>query len=387
MRFIWGSLFYGLVSLAWADASPSTWFTQEANNQVKIQVSLFLSTTCPHCHKADAFFRDLEDNTSWIEVHRYFINKDKAALTTFNQFLEQQNADDFNVPSIFFCNSRWVGFAEAETSGKTLLRGLTYCRNQITKTGQLSAATTRVLRQWATATWYGNMASESSVVPFIFMLAITDVLNPCSLFCIFTLFAFLLVCEKRSLQLTLGLLFLIVMGLVHYVQQVHSVFFFQYYNNLRIPLILIGLALLAYVLGYFKILNDKKPYAFLTLVGLSALGLQAYTQTCTPNLALIFEQWLLAQQFSPLKIRILEVTYQVLYLVFMLLFVLIIIFVSKLARFAKYRTISTKIATIFLCIVALFFILYPQGLAKLWISFLSFIVSIIIAFLVRKRTW
>ncbi|WED41934.1 hypothetical protein [Legionella cardiaca] len=386
-RIVLCGLLYAIVSLSWADAS-SSWFTHGENKEIKIQVSLFLSSTCTHCQKADAFFRGLEANTPWLEVHRYLVNLDKTALTTFNQFLEQQGSDDFSVPAIFFCNSHWIGFAEANSSGKELLRGLNYCHDKLTQTGQLDANTTKVLRQWASANLYGsNITSPPSAAVFLPMVALTDSLNPCSIFGIVTLFSFLWLSRNRTLQLTLGLSFLVVVGIVHYIQQVHTAFFFQAYSGLRIPVILIGLGLLAYVLGYLKAFNEKQAIIVPCLVALTALAIQAYMQTCTPNFSLIFEQWLSAQGFSPAKTVILEILYQLFYLLPWLLFILVIVFWGKAARFAKYQNILAKMAYIFLVIVVLVFIFYPYALAKFWLSFLALPVTFFIAFILRKRAF
>ena len=114
----------------WADNSFS-WYTIDTNKQVTINVELFLSSACPHCHKADEFFREIEPKTPWLQVKHNIINEDKDALIRFNQFLTELKFNDFAVPSTFFCKSRWVGFDSTETTGKDLLKALQYCKEQI----------------------------------------------------------------------------------------------------------------------------------------------------------------------------------------------------------------------------------------------------------------
>ncbi|ASQ46462.1 glutaredoxin family protein [Legionella clemsonensis] len=374
------------ISLLWASSKPSEWFIQE-NQTVKLQVSLFLSSTCPHCHKADKFFQRLEATIPWLKVKRYTINKDKQALETFNQFLQQQKSTDFSVPAIFFCNSHWIGFADAETSGRELLRGLAYCHDQVIKTGQLNSKTTTVLQQWANANWYGNvLISKPSVASLIPMMAISDALNPCSLFVMFTLVAFLWLAKTRQLRLAVGFLFIITVGIVHYLQQVFSALFFQWSPAFRIPVLLIGLALLAYTLGYFKRLDEKKSSLFLALGILSALGAQIYMQTCTPNFALVFEQWLLTQQYSTFTTIVFLIVYQFIYIIPLLLLMLIAIWLSKAARFTQYQSIFKKIAHLFLIIIAILFIIYPSAFAQLALSLLIVAVVVIMAILLRKKT-
>ncbi|KTD06834.1 glutaredoxin family protein [Legionella jamestowniensis] len=374
------------ISLLWASAKPPEWFTQEKNREITLQVSLFLSSTCPHCHKADEFFQRLETTTPWLNIKRYTINKDKAALETFSQFLQQQKSTDFSVPAIFFCDSHWIGFADAESTGKELLRGLTYCHEQIIKTGQLNSKTTAVLQQWANANWYGNvLIAKPSVASVILMTAIYDALNPCSLFVILSLIAFLWIAPTRQLRLAVGFLFILTIGVTHYLQQAFNAFFFQWNYVLRIPVLFIGLALLAYTLGYFKTLDGKKSYILIGLAILSALGIQAYMQTCTPNFAVVFEQWLQTKQFYTTQTIVFLIIYQCIYIMPLLLLMLLAIWLSKAARFTSYQIIFKKFAHIFLIMTALLFMIYPAAFAQLAFSFLLFVVTIFMAILLRKK--
>lgn len=115
-----------------------------------LQVDLYLTTTCPHCQKADLFFQKLvKDKTLPLQVNRFYIDQDKTALKQFYSALKAQGFNDFAVPSIFFCDSRWSGFDEAGTSGKKLLDALEYCQNELKKTGKPTPALVKTLRQWA----------------------------------------------------------------------------------------------------------------------------------------------------------------------------------------------------------------------------------------------
>ncbi|MDI9817734.1 MULTISPECIES: hypothetical protein [unclassified Legionella] len=387
LKLILGILFYS-VAISWATtASATTWFTQQQDREIKIRVDLFLSSTCPHCHKADEFFHQLEPQMPWLDVHRHMINQDKEALALFSKYLKQQQAGDFIVPSIFFCDSRWTGFTEAQTSGKQLLRGLNYCYEQISTTGDLNPETIKVLRQWANANWLEtSLTFQPSAVPFLLMTAITDGLNPCSLFGVLALFSFVWLGGKRSSQLAIGIVFIIVAGLVHYIQQVHAPFFYQYLHWLRVPGILAGLALLAYLFkGSLK--GFKKPLLIiLTLASFSAIILQAYQQICMPNFALVFEQWLSGQQFSMFKIVAFQITYQVVYLLPLLILILILIFLKDYGRLKKHQTLLTKTAQLSLAVIALFLIFYPQGFSQFFVSAVVLLLVLILAWLIKRRS-
>lgn len=169
-------------TLGWSQ-DLSSWFSKGENNQIKIRVDLFLSSTCPHCQKADAFFQSLQAQKPWLDVHRYIINQDKTALDSFHQELQQLDIDDYAVPAIFFCNSRWVGFDETGITGQNLLRGLNYCYQQISQKGNLEPETISLLEQLSNASWFNaNMTSKPSLALFTLTMALTDAFSPCSLF-------------------------------------------------------------------------------------------------------------------------------------------------------------------------------------------------------------
>lgn len=289
------------VSLAWAADANSEWYKLDSNNQVILKVEMFLSSTCPHCQKADAYFKSIEPQNKWLEVNRHYIDKDKNALETFSQYLNQQNSTNFSVPAILFCNTRWVGFSEADNSGKAILQGLELCRRQIEKRGVLTANTISILDTMATTSMMeasleeGTSASPQVLLP---LMALIDALNPCASIMVMLLFAFLIVNKEQ--RLLTAVLFLLPVGLIHLIQQSQTVYFYSLLPWLRVPAIALGVALSAFV--YY--LYERRNLRVLVFLGISfftALAAQVYQQGCWPNLSLIFKQWLEAQDYSNMK--------------------------------------------------------------------------------------
>ena len=380
-------LFFALVNISWADSKVMPWFSKGENNQIKLRVDLFLSSTCPHCQKADAFFRSIEPGKPWLEVHRYLINKDKAALMNFHQDLEQQNIDDYAVPAIFFCNSRWIGFDEATSTGVSLLRALNYCHQQVTKTGQLTPQTTQLLKQWANASFFGaSMVSKPSVAIYIPLMALTDAFSPCAIFAVLALFSFLWLSRRDARQLSLGIVFIIVLGFVHYLQQDHTIFFYQALLWLRIPAILIGLGLFAYIYTEYKNIEPKN-FARPLLVALTALAVEAYQQNCTPNFALIFEQWVNSQAFSPALRGIYLVLYNLIYLLPLVLIMIGFIYLCKSWRLNEIADGLTSSAWCILLIIGILLIIYPVALSSFMLSGVVLILSLLLGFIMTRAKY
>ncbi len=360
------------------------------SNPPKLHANLFLSSTCPHCQKEDAFLRELQLQKPWLEIHRYVINLDKTALEQFQKELKQQNLDDYSVPALFFCDSRWVGFDKAETTGKVIERGLDYCYKQISKSGHLTHETKAVLRQWANANLLapGFMTLSSNPAVFIPFVALTDALSSCSLFCVLALFAFLWLYKEKSVMLGLGILYIVVVAITHHYQQAHTIFFYQALRWLRAPAVLIGLGLIAYIsLIYSKGTNIRPGLSLPILVGLTALVVEAYQQTCLPNYALVFTHWLDLQSLSVLQRKLYIVLYHSIYIIPLVLLMAFIIYCRTHKKVEKLKPILVCLAWCLLLIIGILLIVYPFGLSKLYLSVASLLIALVAAWeTVRKSS-
>lgn len=358
----------------WASDVVSPWYSLDADKKATLNVELFLSSTCPHCHKADAFFKDIAAQHPELHIQANFINEDKNALLRFNQLLAEQQQNDFAVPSIYFCNSRWLGFASAETTGKDLLHALNYCKQQIEKSGTLSKATVETLTQWANANKFdAGMVEHPSAFRYIVTIGLIDGLAPCSFFCFVGFLAFLFVGERG--KITASLLFILSLVLIHYFQQTHTSAFYLALPWLRVPAALVGgLAIYFVVQRYKKQATSTLYYSLAFLLGLMTA---AYQQTCEMNWAYIFEQWLHNQQISTLQAGIYQLFYQVMYAVPLFLTLVIYLTLHRLKRFAAWQPRLLACGLLFILAIALCLIVYPMLLSYLLVSLFTMIILLI----------
>ena len=365
-------LFFVLSANLWANTPSSPWFSQDADKKTIINVELFLSSTCSHCHKADDFFKAIEPSTPWLHITRYVINENKEALIHFNQLLTDQKMNDFSVPSIFFCNSRWVGFATPETTGKDLLHALEYCKQQIEKKGELSSANVSTLRRWANANLFDSgMTENPTAIKYITVMALMDAFNPCALFCLGCFFALLFVQQRQKDQIIIGLLFLLPLGVTHFFQQVYTSAFFELLPWFRVPAALVGLFTLYLVSQLYKKRTTSNLFFLLSL--LLGIVLLSYQQTCVMNWSLIFEQWLYNQHLSRQNAALYEFSYQLIYLLPLLLTLIIYVLLVRLKRLEKFKDKINSIGLLYLLVIGLLLIIYPFALSQLLISVLVFL--------------
>lgn len=380
-RFI--LLFFILSPQVWANTISSPWYTQTADKKIVLNVALFLSSTCTHCHKADEFFQKIEPSHPWLHVTRYTIDKDKKALTQFNQFLMEQHMSDFAVPSVFFCNSRWVGFATAETTGKNLLDALNYCKQQIEKKSELAPVTVEVLRLKANANLFDSgMTENPTVVKYLTTIALMDVFNPCALFCLGGFFALLFIQDHRRGQILSGVLYILALGTMHFIQQTYPNTFFEFLSWLRGPAILIGLFIFYLVRQYLR--KESACTSFFLLAFLLALTIQAYQQTCLMNWSYIFQQWLYNQHLSNQTVGLYQLAYQIMYLVPLIVTLILYVILMQMKPLIKFKPQLNTMGLLYLMALGLFLIIYPMALANLLLS-LFVILCVVIAGLFLSR--
>lgn len=340
-----------------------------------------MSSTCPHCKKEDAFLHGLEAQYPWLKVQRHLINDDKNALVLFSKFLnEQGDTTDFSVPSTFFCNSRWVGFSEAETSGKELLRVLTYCKQKIEAKGSLTDNTVEVLRSWANGNRFNNGLVEAPQSGyFVVSLALIDAITPCTLFCLLAFFAVLFAQEKTKEQVFAGLLFLVILGVMHYFQQAYTNAFFELVPWIRLPAIATGI--LSCFLAY-RMYKKQNTFNLLLLVSsLFAFIIPFYQQTCVMNLTYMFDQWLKDQKIVGTQLLAYELLYQFCYICILLLVTIAYAYFIKMKRLKSYEPGLNKMGQLMLLLLGIALIVYPWVFASQTLSIILIMVLFISIFI------
>lgn len=390
MRFFVKTLSYFMLlflSHAPLNAASQThdWYKDGAGDKVIIYVDMFLATTCPHCHKADEYFETIAKKRPWLKVRRYFIDQDKNALKQFYQRQQELNIHDFSVPAIFFCKTHWLGFDQANTTGNVLLRALDFCHEQLQKKDTLNSTALSLLQEWSGSNQVSIQSSEgkASDPVVIVLMALVDVLNPCSLFALTAFLAFLWLYSKpKKDQMQLGLAFILTWGLLHFVSNTHPVLYFTSLNHARIPTALVGLLLLIYVVKTAGLLRLERVIhpglrAF-TVLPLSAISIFAYQQRCSLNIGLLFDQWLSEQNLTPIMHGLYQLFYEVVYLSLPLLF---LIFHTMLMR----PRLSLQIAACLnLFIIGGLLIVYPTLLSGFWLSFMVLIGSMMFTWIMMR---
>ena len=380
--------FHVLVSYG-ASTQPGNWFSRDRTTGVTINVDFFMTSSCPYCHKAEEFFRELSIKKPWIKVNRYVINENRSQLQFFYKKLYGFHSTDFSVPSIMFCDSRWVGFQSAETTGKGLLHALEYCRQQIEKQDKLTEVTRNTLRQWS-ATTNSNIKVDftvpSSHLGRVVFTAWIEAVTPCSLFCLLIFLSFLwLYPENRSVQFYVGLAFILILGLLHMGQYVYTAGYQKWMLSYSPWFSKIsGVVLLLYVILYVQSrwLSGLRRLVAWTLFVLGFSMIAIYNQQlCGFNSGTLFQQYLITQTLTTSAFYFYQLTYLMFYLM-----PLVLLWCIYLVFGVHPRKILPVSACLMLAFMGILLLVYPTGLSSLELSVMVLILSILISWLYVKHT-
>lgn len=359
--------------------------------RVSLKVDLFMSSTCGHCKKADVFFSDLENKNSWLIVKRYYIDKDTGALQLFYQQLRERNISNFSVPAMFFCGTYWTGFDDPSSSGKSLIRALDYCHQQVAQQGTLSPTTIDLIQKWGLASQY-QIHSNDTTSPMILipMLALSDAFGPCSLFGLMVFLAFLwLYPTHRSVQLSLGIVLVACFGIIHYLQQAEAAFYYHWFSKLGMATLVTGMLLLLTILRDVQTSRKGlvlKPNGLIYFVAiLSVFAVQMWQQSCPFNIDLVFEQWLNQQVLSTTRQWIYQFYYLTVYLSPLLIIILFYGFWGDSKRVLAWQPCLQKTAYLMLIAIGVLLISYPVGLSNLMLSIVVFVLAIGIGKLLTRN--
>lgn len=335
-----------------------------ASSSSPLSVDVFVSSTCPHCQKAEIFLKQQSSKMPWLQINTYVINQDKVALDTFYQRLKGIDSTDFMVPSLFFCGARWMGFNSAEDSGVELIRALEYCRDHRDAEGNLTEFSQKRLQQMADTSLLAiRMAHQQySDIQYLFF-GIIDAFNFCSLFFLVGFLAILSQEENKGRQLKLGLTLILSLIWMNFIQQNYPDSYLKILQGMRIPAWLAGFCMLMYLLR-----NRENFRLFLPLVFVFASSIIAYQQSCSSNWAQANASWLSTKELSAAWFHIYQWSYLLFYALPMTILLFAFILFMKTSWIKQRLPRLRKVGYYLVIGISMFLIIYPWALADNYFS-------------------
>lgn len=364
-------------------ATTPEWYQIDANHHVTLRVDLFEVSTCPHCQQANAFLTELANQNSWIELHHHVINQDKEALLLFNEYLQHQDIHDMSVPTIFFCDSRWVGFTTAEKSGKSLKLALQYCYQQIQHQKTLLPESKSALQQMATSYWLAASIKDQTtnylVLPF---LAILAAVSPCSLMGVLLLIALMALSPTKSSKVGVMVIYLFSLFATGLLLQM-SLFFLKPYYWPYIIAVFAGVIVLLYL--YYFLIKAKNSQVLCVLAAVSIACVTRYYQGgCVPDFSMVFQQRLLAWSMGTAHEFFLHIIYNLIYIGVIALLAFAVTGITYLKRWAYLREWLIRFSIGLLTIMAIVCLVYPMLLSSVLMQFLIPAIALVSVLIVKR---
>lgn len=359
-----------IVVPVWAQTN-FTWYENKVN-VMQVNAYLFLSSSCKNCTTMQSYLQQYALNHPWLNIHYQFVDKKPKDLALFNTFLKQKKENDFIVPSLYFCNSRWVGVADTQVLGEAM----TYCYEHLIKEKRLSSATQKVLQNRASAYLFKlQLLQQDRIANPTPLLILSEILTSIPL--IFSLLC-LLIWSSGIHKKILGV-YLLSAGCMHYFHQVYLESFYFVFPYLRPLSVLLGLSILLFIL--LKKRTEIRKHNNLFLFGfalLMPLILVAYQQIQQPNMGLVFQQWIVQQGYIPSQIIFYEILYQICYILLLGAFALALwSVINKIKSLHALQSYFILFSHLFFMVLGIIFLFAPSVLAHFsWIMGITFLTSL-----------
>lgn len=377
-------------------------FSVKANETVNIY--LFYSETCPHCHEADKKINELLEKQKNVNYYKYECTKDTNA---YNRSMLTQTASILNIekvafPLVVIGNNYFIGYGEG--LDKEYLNTINFYKENEYKDqiGILLGLVdengkpiiTKDKEYKVDIPIIGEVNLKNLSLPIIaIIIGFTDGFNPCAMWVLLFLITMLLNVKDKKKMWILGLTFIFTSGFIYFLFMMAWLNITDYMNQISLLRTLI--ALFAIIFGSYNLYNyfktrksdgctvikkekrnfftkkikriiSNKSFA-ISVVGIIIIAclVNLVELFCSMGLPIMFTEILSLNNLSQNKYLL----YIFIYILFFMLddiiiFVISMITLKQTAISTKYNKYSHLVGGIIMIFIGLLMILKPE-----WLSF------------------
>jgi thiol-disulfide isomerase/thioredoxin len=178
-----------LVRPAVPEERPFTWHDFEEDGSVRVNLYVFWSETCPHCHRALRFLGALEKELAWLQIDALEVSVPENRAR-YSALAEQLGIEARYVPAFFYCGRSLQGYDDDATTGRFLRQSLERCHAELV--AQAAMDDSHATEEIGAATGappldlplVGRLDPSALSLPVLTMvLAGLDAFNPCAFLC------------------------------------------------------------------------------------------------------------------------------------------------------------------------------------------------------------
>lgn len=109
---------------AWAQDSGWRWYEVDAQRNVRVNLYLFWSRSCPKCPNAVQFTNWLRQRHPWVNVYAYEITGNPANRDLYQRMAASLNRPAGQTPAFFYCKQMEIGYHSYEQTGRRIEQSL-----------------------------------------------------------------------------------------------------------------------------------------------------------------------------------------------------------------------------------------------------------------------
>ncbi|MBT3689751.1 hypothetical protein HOE31_01405 [bacterium] len=207
-------------------------FADNIKAEENVDLYLFYSYTCPHCHDERVYLETLkEEYGSQLEIHEFEIIKDKANQELFKEAARIYNANISYVPLTIIGDQLITGYGTDETTGSEIKNLIDLCLTtecsdsfgsylesvELNKPALEPTSNSIVIPETLNLPVFGEIKTKSVSLPLLtFVIAAVDGFNPCAMWVLLFLISLLLGIENKKRMWLLGGTFIFASGFVYF---------------------------------------------------------------------------------------------------------------------------------------------------------------------------
>jgi hypothetical protein len=363
-----------------------TWYEVDANRNVRINMYLFWSTTCPHCAQALEFTRDLQERRPWVNVYTYEITGNPANRELYSRMAASFKGVAGPTPAFFFCNHMQIGYISYEQTGRRIEEGLILWHTTLRERYKPHRGSARAVllplvalvpdegaagpegeppplpelpgdltppRETVHVPGWGDVEEDTLSLPMLtLVLAGCDAFNPCAFFVLMLLLSLLVHGRSRPRMLLVGGTFVFFSGLVYFLFMAAWLNLFLVLGHLALITAVAGAAAVVAALFNLKdffwfkqgpslsIPDSARPRLFQRMAGLInaaslpsllagaavlAFTANLYELLCTSGFPMVYTRVLTLRQLPPATYYLFLLFYNVIYVAPLALIVLLFV--------------------------------------------------------------
>ena len=367
-----------------------------------LTVHFFWGIGCPHCEKEDEFLQTLEKKYPNVIFEKYEIYYNEENQQKMLDMGQELSIDAPGVPFIIIGEEYFVGFLNAETTGKRIenaiinyleTNGEKKVEDKRTPSANIDTSEVEPLelesgKKISLPIW-GEIDTKDFSLPLLtVIIALIDGFNPCAMWTLFFLIGLLLGMKDRKRMWILGIAFIVSSAFVYFLflsAWLNLFLFLGFIFWVRVIIGLLALGAGIYYLKEFFVNKDatckvsesskkqkvfdkmkeitQKKQLFLAIFGiiLLALAVNMVELICSAGLPAIYTQTLSLSNLSNFK----HYSYLLLYVfIFMIddlfVFVTAMITLKAVGLHTKYSRFSHLVGGILILIIGLLLLFKPE---------------------------